>query len=375
MSSGDRPVVAINALAINPTNAGTRTMLTELVPALAEVAPHLQLLLICHADNRELYDPEFEALEVDLRAGKVLRRTFYDLFQVSGLVEGRADVLVTPGTVGPIRCTIPQVAIVAAHLVLPSCQKAALPEKMPWIKRRYLGWPFKQYLKGATSVLGISDFLAQGLVDEIGIDPAKVHAMNLGTRPPEGGPTVDGRSSTVLFVGTLYPYKDGPLAIRAFARSRPELPTDARLVIVGKDFAGEAGRLEALARELGVDDAVEVRGSVSSEELDHLFRTSGVLLMPSKGEGFGLPVAEAMGYGLPVIAADATALPGVAGGAAVLLPVGDVDGFARALVDVLNDPDRRRAMAERGIARASELTWEAAARTLADAIEDALAAR
>ena len=96
--------------------------------------------------------------------------------------------------------------------------------------------------------------------------------------------------------------------------------------------------------------------------------------MPSKGEGFGLPVAEAMGYGLPVIAADATALPEVAGDAAVLVPVSDLDGFARALVDVLNDPERRQAMTDRGIERAAELTWEAGAVALRDAIEDALAA-
>jgi alpha-1,3-rhamnosyl/mannosyltransferase len=99
-----------------------------------------------------------------------------------------------------------------------------------------------------------------------------------------------------------------------------------------------------------------------------------VLLMPSKGEGFGLPVAEAMGYGLPVIAADATALPGVAGGAAWLVAPGDVDGFARALVGVLCDPARSAAMAEAGVARAAELTWERAAVALRDAVERALAA-
>jgi glycosyltransferase involved in cell wall biosynthesis len=373
MIADDRPVIAINALAVNPSNAGSRTMLTRLVPALAEVAPHLRLLLICHRDNRPLYDPHLEDIVVDLRSGGLLRRLEYDLFGVSRLVKGKADVLVTPGNVGPLRCPIPQVAIVAAHLVLPSCQKAALPEQMPWLKRRYLGWPFKQYLRGATSVLGISEFVAQGVVDELGIDPAKVRAMPLGFEPPHDGPTRSGRNDDILFVGTLYRYKDGDLAVRAFAQVRDQLPSSTRLLIVGKDHKGEAARLANLARELGVADGVDLRGSVSSEELERLFRTSGVLLMPSKGEGFGLPVAEAMGYGLPVIAADATALPEVADDAAVLVPVSDVAGFGRALVDVLTDPARRQAMTERGIERAAELTWEAAAIALRDAIEEALA--
>ena len=367
------PVVAINALSVNPSNAGSRTMLTELIPALARVAPNLRILLLCHHENRDLYPPELDALVVNLRRGGRARRVWHDLFSVSRLVEGRADVLVTPTTVAPLRWNIPHVAIVSAHLALPSCQRAALPEKMPWLKRAYFARPFRRYLRRADEVLGISEFVAQGLVDELGLDPAKVWAMPLGVRPIPGGPTLEGRGSTVLFVGTLYRYKDGDAAIRAFTKALPELPDDARLVIAGKDHAGEAARLGALAKECGVADRVEVRGSVSAEELERLFRTSGVLLMPSKGEGFGLPVAEAMGYGLPVIAADATALPGVAGGAAVLVPPGDVDGFARALVEVLTDPQRQRELAERGIARAAELTWEAGAEQLRKAVEAALA--
>lgn len=372
MSSERRPVVAINALAVNPANAGSRTMLTELIPALRRVAPDVDLLLVCHKENRGLYDPALESIEVDLRAGKVFRRVLYDLFSVSRLVQDRADVLVTPGNVGPLRCAIPQVAIVAAHLVLPSAQEAALPERMPWLKVQYLGWPFRRYLRGADQVLGISEYVARGVVDELGIDPAKVRAMPLGFTPPEGGPTLEGRGNTILFVGTLYRYKDGDTAVRAFAKARPQLPADARLVVAGKDHAGGAAAVAAVAEACGVADEVDIVGPVSAEELERLFRTSGVLLMPSKCEGFGLPVAEAMGYGLPVIAADATALPEVAGPAAKLVPVADVDGFARSLVEVLDDPATRRSMAEAGVARAAELTWEAGARQLRDAIEDAL---
>jgi glycosyltransferase involved in cell wall biosynthesis len=350
-------------------------MLTELVPALRRLAPHLDLLLVCHPGNRDLYPDDVEVLEVPLRAGRVgkAQRVLIDLFRVPSIVKGRADVLVTPSNVGPLRCSMPHVAVVAAHLALPSCQQAALPERMPRSKQLYFATVYRRYVRDADLVLGISQFVADGLVAELGLEPAKVRAMPLGVNPPAGGPTLDGREDTILFVGTLYRYKDGDAAIRAFAQARDRLPAGARLVFAGKDFKGEAARLTELARTCGVADAVEVRGSVPFAELEHLFRTAGVLLMPSKGEGFGLPVAEAMGYGLPVIAADATALPGVAGGAAVLVQPGDVDGFAEALIEVLNDPERRRAMAEQGLARAAELSWEAAATVLRDAIDTALA--
>lgn len=374
MSTSDRPVVAVNLLSVNPSNKGSRTMLTELIPRLAEVAPNYRILLVCHKGNRHLYDESFESIEVDLAEGQVMRRTVFDLFRMASLVRGRADVLVTASNVGPIRRFEPQVAMVVAHLVLPSCQRAALPERMPLLKRIYMAGPYRRYLRRVTAVVGISEFVAEGLVDELGLDRAKVRAMPLGFTPPAEGPTLVNRNNDVLFVGTLYRYKDGVSAIRAFAACRDRLPVNSRLIIVGKDHAGEAARLTALARECGVSDRVEVRGQVSAEDLEELMRSSGVLLMPSKGEGFGLPVVEAMGYGLPVIAADATALPGVAGGAAVLVPPGDVARFSEALVQVLTDPERREEMVQQGLRRSAELTWVRSAEILRDAIEDALAA-
>lgn len=349
-------------------------MLTELVPALVDAAPELDILLICHRGNRELYDPAINAIVLDDDHLPLVRRLGHDLWGVPRLVKGRADVLVTASSVGPLRCTVPQVALVAAHLVLPSCQRAALPERMPWLKTAYFRTLYRRHLHNAASVAAISPFLADGLVDELELDPRKVVSMPLGVHSPDGGAVTVGRDDTVLFVGTLYKYKDGETAIRAFASARPSLTATARLVMVGQDHAGEAARLGALAVELGVDDVVDLRGPVEAEELDELFRRSGAMLMPSKCEGYGLPVAEAMAYGLPVIAADATSLPGVAGGAAVTVPPGDVDGFARALIDVLGHPDVRSDLAERGIRRAAELSWNNAGLALRDAIHRALRA-
>jgi glycosyltransferase involved in cell wall biosynthesis len=369
-----RPIVAFNALAVNPANAGSRTMFTRLVPALVDVAPHLHVVLLCHPGNRSLYPDRVDAVVVAPGVQKVWRRILFDLFQAPGAARrAGADVLVTPSNIGPLRTRLPHVAIVAAHLVLPSAQEAALPERMPWLKVQYFRWPFRRHLRRADRVLGISHHLSEGLSEELGLAAAKVSAMPLGVELPAAGPTLEGRDDTVLFVSTLYQYKGGETAIRAFAKVRDRLPAGARLVMVGKDHRDEAARLRGLLPELGVTDAVELRGPVSNEELEHLFRSAGVLLYPSLCEGYGLPVAEAMAYGLPVIAADATSLPGVAGDAGILVPPGDLDGFAQALVDVLGDPARRQAMAEAGVRRAEDLSWENAAIALRDAIDSALA--
>jgi glycosyltransferase involved in cell wall biosynthesis len=213
-------------------------------------------------------------------------------------------------------------------------------------------------------VVGISQFVADSLVSELGIDRRKVSAMPLGVAPPHRAPSLNGREPLVLFVGTLYGYKDAVVLVRAFAQAKSRLPGGAHLVVAGKDHDGAAGGLRVAASEAGVMDAVDVAGPVTDESLESLYSRASVLVLPSRCEGFGLPVAEAMSRGVPVVVANATSLPELAGDAGILVEPGDVGGFADAIVDVLTDPNRHRSMAERGLARINDLTWEKSARRL-----------
>ncbi len=102
-------------------------------------------------------------------------------------------------------------------------------------------------------------------------------------------------------------------------------------------------------------------GSLADDDLDALYRTAAVLALPSRYEGFGLPVVEAMARGCPVVCSDAACLPEVAGGAAELVPVGDVAALADALGGVLDDDARRDRLVAAGRARAAAFTWAASA--------------
>jgi glycosyltransferase involved in cell wall biosynthesis len=364
----DHPVVAVNTLSVSNANEGTRTMLGHLLPALARVAPELRQVLICSRANRALFDGGGEIIEVEVDERQKLRRIYLDQFRVPRLARSRADLLLNAAGVPSLITSLPQVLIVSAHLALPSCARVAGHEGFNRWHRFYYGLPFRLGLRKSRAVLGISSFLADGLVTELGVDRRKVTAMPLGVRPPDRSPRTEGRQPLVLFVGTLYGYKDAVVAVRAFGQAADRLPAGARLAIAGKDFEGQIDRVRQAAADAGVAGTVDVLGAISDAELEDLYGRASALVLPSRCEGFGLPVAEAMSRGLPVIVARATSLPEVVGDAGILVEPGDVPGFAEAMVDVLTDPTRQATMATLGLTRAAELNWDATARCLRDAL-------
>ncbi len=103
---------------------------------------------------------------------------------------------------------------------------------------------------------------------------------------------------------------------------------------------------------------VESLGTVTAERLVSLYQHASALVFPSRYEGFGQPPLEAMACGCPVACSDAASLPEVCGGAARLFEPDDLDAIVAAVEEVLDEPERWRAL---GFERARSFTWERAA--------------
>jgi glycosyltransferase involved in cell wall biosynthesis len=219
--------------------------------------------------------------------------------------------------------------------------------------------------RAAARILTLSELTKRDLVELYGVSEEKVVVTPPGVDPvfrPDG-PSPDGLSPDgepyALFVSALQARKDPVAAIEAVALLGDDAP---RLVLVGPDKGGRADAERAVERA-GLRDRVQFRGHVSVEELAGLYRGAACLVFPSRYEGFGLPVLEAMASGTPVVTTTAGALPEAAGDAAILVPernpVELAGGIERALAD-------RERLSAAGLARAAGFTWgETARRTLA----------
>jgi glycosyltransferase involved in cell wall biosynthesis len=166
----------------------------------------------------------------------------------------------------------------------------------------------------------------------------------------------------VLFVSSLWPYKNCDGLLRAWALARHQLG-NRQLAIVGpgRDEKYVAG-LHSLAAELGIAADVVFVGGVPLAETVSFYRAADTFVYPSLNETFGLPILEAMACGCPVVTSDTSAMPEIAGGAAVLSDPKDPSSIARAIVDAVGQ-DRLR---DQGLRRAGQFTWAATAAATLD---------
>lgn len=167
---------------------------------------------------------------------------------------------------------------------------------------------------------------------------------------------------TLLYVGRRDPYKNVPLLVEAFGEIRKRCAFPVRLRVIGKKDA-RYPEPEQRARELGLEASVDFEGFVPAAELEAAYRSADLLVHPSRYEGFGLELVEAMSAGTPVVCTDGGSQPEVAGDAAVVVPANDVQALAEAAADVLGSPGRQRLLRARGLERAKRFTWDASARS------------
>jgi glycosyltransferase involved in cell wall biosynthesis len=229
-----------------------------------------------------------------------------------------------------------------------------------------------EHLEAADVLLCISEATRQdlerfhpGLDKPVVVTPLAVgdEFRNAQDRPVRGLP-----KRYLLHVGNRVEHKNVELLLRAFKAIADDFP-DLHLVLSGQGMATEPERLEAL----GITARTRVL-RLSDRDLPSAYRRAEAFVFPSRYEGFGLPVVEAMAAGCPTVVTDAPALLEVVGDAADVVDPDDVDALAAALERLLGDPQLAARRRTEGRERAASFTWQRTAELTALGYEAALRA-
>jgi glycosyltransferase involved in cell wall biosynthesis len=215
-----------------------------------------------------------------------------------------------------------------------------------WVTPRTYSMHSAKYRDAHTcdTVFVNSEYTRQDVLATLGLDPARVHVARPGVGPDFGpdGPRADLGGDYVLTVATLEPRKNLGVLVEAHKL----LDGRFQLAVVGGEGWGEQPSLAA--------PGIVLLGRQSDEELARLYRGAAVVAYPSRFEGFGIPIVEAMVSGVPVVVSSHESMDEAAGDAALRADPDDAEAWAAALVEAV---ERRGELVPRGLEYARQFTW------------------
>lgn len=332
---------------------------TGLYTTQAGVARYIRGLLAGHRHNRpadlEISELAWEVENFDYRQPARALKTFYrefvwaPCFAPWTLRRRRAELFHAT-----VNCLVVPPPGVVSVVTLHDLAFMVYPERFRrWQK---MGWTrLLRRIPGVDRIICISRFTADEVMRRLGVPATKIDVVPNGidfnpeAPPPEQAPAMDLPGDFFLFVGSLEPGKNLALLREVYLRAKARRIQLPPLLIVGARWAGVAG-------EGPPPEGWHYLGRRSDAELVYLYRRALALVFPSKYEGFGLPVLEAMALGCPVICSPVASLPEVAGEAALMVGL-EREPYLDALTELAENAPAREDFRARGFVQARKFSW------------------
>ena len=282
----------------------------------------------------------------------------WHLLGIAGPVRRVApiDLVHAPSPAVPPTGRVP--LVVTVHDAAPITMPDAFSRRGIWFHRH----GFAAAAKRARLVIAVSEFCADEISQHTAIPRERIRVVPNGVDRDAATAEQIARVRDelgladlpyLLWVGSSEPRKNVSLLVEAFARLDPAV-VPHRLVLVTPD-----GRLPAVQGQLdALGDRARQLVRVAREQYFPLFAGADLFAFPSRHEGFGIPVLEAMAQSTAVLCSDIPALREVAGDAARFVGADDVDAWVDALTALLTNPDARDDLVERGLGRVAGYSWQ-----------------
>jgi glycosyltransferase involved in cell wall biosynthesis len=228
----------------------------------------------------------------------------------------------------------------------------------------------------ADHIITISEYSKTQIIERLGMPASKVTAIYCGVNEEFHPMDRDAAFAVVsaelgiqgpyiLYVGSLKPYKNVSTLMKAFVLLRKRCAIPQRLLILVDDIKWKDSLVKECAR-LGIEKETSFVSYVEQELLPKIYAAADLLVMPSRIEGFGLTVLEAMACGTPVVCSRAASLPEVGGEAVVYFDSENPDELAGAMERVLASKELQQDLKSKGLARARIFSWKESTRKHAE---------
>jgi glycosyltransferase involved in cell wall biosynthesis len=366
--------IGLGALFLDPgVTGGSETYLYGLVPSMVRLRPDLRFELATTRRGaefvaREGWATEVEVLRLPCDDDEPVRRTYFERVGLPRLARRRRwDLLHSLSNRGPRRTGVAHVLTV--HDVIFFHERT-----MSAVSTYGMRWAVRTAAPRAEAVIAVSRAAADDIVRVLGLDATRVHVIphGPGRRAPGDGPPPDEAKRRLglpdgrilLCVAAKRPHKNQVLLVQAL----PKLADDVHAVMVGRD-EGYGSEIAAAARAAQVEGRVQLVDHVSDEELETLWGMASCAVLPTRAEGFGLPVVEAMRRGVPVACSDIPVMREVGGDVPRYFDPDDPQSAAAAIRAALADSEAPA----RGRAHAARFTWDRAAEATLAVYERVLA--
>lgn len=377
--------IGVNTLFHVPGDiGGTETYLRELLLAMADEFPEVQLTLFTSLDNEAMMGKLFagyrniETCCLPFRARiRPLRIVAEQLWLPIEVLRSKVTALWSPGYTAPFWAPCPQV--VTVH----DLQYKSHPDDLTRLERLTLDLLVRSACRRCQSILTVSEFSKSEIVRFGLASASKVSATLAGVshlfgeavsyEEVEEGfmPLISLQQPYILVVAHTYPHKNVQLAVEAFGLVCQEIPH--YLVIVGKERLGDPKVRQAIADTPCPDRIVRFNCGVSFPALRYLYQNAAAFVLPSLYEGFGLPVLEAMMAGTPVVTSRMASIPEVAGDHAFYYANGDVQSLSQQIRAVITmDAEQRSAWTWKAKTWALRFNWQQTARATVNVLENAV---
>lgn len=367
----DAPLrIGINALYLIPgAVGGSEIYLRSLLPALAAIDTVNQYFVFTNRETPADIVPAAKNFTYRPQHVKAANRPARIIWEQTSLPADMSrlaiDVMLNAGFTGPLISPCPQVT------VFYDLQHKRHPEHFRWFDLPFWRALLWTAAKRANIVLAISNATAADLKRYYKLPDSKLRTVNLGVDPRFCEVRAQRKPEKFLLTAsTLHPHKNLDGLLRAFVKFREQRP-EFRLIVCGMHgFYTE--QLLALRASLGLRDAVDFPGWIPREEVYGLYARAWACVFPSKFEGFGLPLLEALAAGIPTACSNIEPMSTLAGAAARKFDPDNPESMVEAMLAVAGDEGLRTQLEEAGPKQAAQYSWEATARGTLNALIKAM---